>query len=133
MNRPSDRPFASAIRAEIEQTITMERIVFFDTDNKVREAVYPAEFESGELRRVRHRLEKEGVLKAVVHVSAHVFGAPRGHGPRTSVVEYLPTNQIYGYTYRPGTLQVSDDDTFEVAAQITKGLFENTGREEEEE
>jgi hypothetical protein len=92
---PDDAAFNRVLREEVEQTNHNERVIFIDTDNNVREAVYPSEFTTGVLQAVRQRLEDSGQLKAVIHISAHVLGGPGGRGPRTSVVEYLPTQEWY--------------------------------------
>lgn len=106
---------------EVEQTRPNERVVFIDTDNNVREAVYPSEFTSGVLQSVRKRLEDAGVLKGVVHISATTLGALDGHGPRTSVIEYLPSQQHFYLTVQPSRLTWVAEQP--AALQATQRLF----------
>jgi len=97
---PRDSAFNRVVQTEVMNAAPNERVIFIDTDNQVREVVYPSEFDSDALTSTRSRLEREGVLKAVVHVSATVFGTPAGTGPRTSVVEYLPDGQYYAIQWQ---------------------------------
>ena len=122
---PDDPAFNKVVRAEIEGTRADERVVFIDMQNEVREAVYPSEFSSGELLRIRTRLDGLGELKAVVHISATVLGDRDGHGPRTSLVEYLPTGQNYAaHLERPRMTWIRmDDKSSQQALAKSKRLF----------
>lgn len=127
---PRDRALNRLIDAEVEGTTPNERLIFVDTDNQIREVVFPSAFATGDHLVVRERLEKLGVLKAVVHISATVFGTPSGHGPRTSVVEYLPDGKYYATTYQPAISIRASKDDWQAAMQKTKKLFGNGGGEE---
>ena len=122
---PDDPAFNKAVRQEVDGSKPSEKVLFIDTENRIREAVYPSEFHTGHLQKTRKRLESTGDLKAVVHLSATVFGAPDGPGPRTSVVEYLPTGEYCAFTTEPAMFRWVSlrADT----ADITKQLF---GKEE---
>ena len=122
---PDDTPLNKVLRAEIEQTAKNERVIFIDTDNNVREAVYPSEFNSGVLQSVRKRLEDSGVLKAVVHISATSDGSPSGHGSRVSVIEYLPDQEYFFMRVQPPFGAWLPEDP--AALEATQKLF----REEE--
>lgn len=130
---PKDRALNKVVREQVEGTAPNERVLFIDTDNQVREAVYPSEFETGVLDQVRGRLERDGVLKAVVHISARVLGSPAGHGPRTTVLEYLPDGKFYGLVWQPPLMSKASDDAFASALEKTKHLFGNGERKERKE
>lgn len=121
---PSDRAFVRVVDDEITGTRSDERVIFIDTDNKIREVVYAPEFGNGELQRVRKRLEEFGVLKGVVHVSATVLGSRDGPGPRYSTVEYLPNSEIYvrSHIVRPA-VWVSQQEIIQAAIEATEVLF----------
>jgi hypothetical protein len=127
---PNDPTFNRAVDLQIEGSEPDERVVFFDTENKIREVVYASEFDNGVLQAVRKRLEDRGVLKAVVHVSATALGSRSGHGPRYSTVEYLPDGSYYVRAHRvvPSTW-VSKPEIIEAAVDATQQLF-NTEQEE---
>jgi hypothetical protein len=130
---PNDPALMRAIDQEIEHSVNDERVVFIDTENKVREAVYASEFKTG-LIPVRERLEKSGVLKAVVHVSATVLGSRTGHGARFTTVEYLPTGRYFvRQRIVPKSRWVSAQDLVDTAVDVTRALFEDDGEEEETE
>lgn len=128
---PDDRPFVKAMDEQIEGNSRQERVVFIDFDNEVREAVYASEF--AVLQDVRERLEKAGVLKGIVHVSAVVFGLPDGHGPRFSTVEHIPTGKRYvrQNVVRPA-LWVDAVEWVVTSLEATDRAF-RTGKEEDEE
>ncbi len=127
---PNDPSFNRAVDAQIEGNYPDERVVFMDTDDKVREVVYASEFGNGVLAAVRQRLEERGVLKAVVHISATVLGSRSGSGPRYSTIEYLPDGSYYVRAHRvvPSTW-VSKPEIIEAAVDATQQVF-NTEQEE---
>jgi hypothetical protein len=86
-----DPEFEKVLRVQVDLMNLTETFLFFDNNNEIRHAVYPSEFETGSLHRIREDLMKAGVLKAVVHVNAWVEGNPQGYGTRTTVVEHLPS------------------------------------------
>jgi len=124
---PQDGAFNKAVRVEIQGPVG-ERIVFFDHHNEVREAIYRSEFQSGELRRVRERLEEQGVLKGVAYISAHHLGLG---GPRTTVVEYLPDRSFHFILYTPPqTSWTTRTDDFESVQEQYQALFSEANGEE---
>jgi hypothetical protein len=127
---PDDAAFNKVVTAQIEGGEPDERMIFIDTDNRVREVVYASEFENGVLQSVRTRLEGRGVLKAVVHISATVLGTRSGHGPRYSTIEYLPDERYYvrQHIVRP-SVWVTKAELIETAIEATQSRFT---REEEE-
>jgi hypothetical protein len=135
---PKDPAFNRMLHHEIEGTRDEERIIFVDTDNRIREAIYPREFESGVLQVARQRLEGLGVLKAIVHVSAEVIGSPTGHGMRTTIIEYLPDEKEYTVIYQPNRFSWANpdelDDGYQKALTKYKHLFgqDEEGEEEQE-
>ena len=118
---PRDQAFNDVVRAEIEDANPNERVLFIDSDNRIRQAIYPSEYRV--LQDIRRHLEAEGVLKAVVHISARTIG---DHSPRTSVVEYLPGNRVYTTTYRPA-LMFWDRDTKQDVVESYQQLFREEG------
>lgn len=128
-NAPPDAPLRRAISSHIEGLTADESIGFYDTDNELREVIYSAEFETGEIQRVRNRLEDMGILKAVVHFAAEVKGARGGHGLRVSVMEYIPDGKWYGMLYQPNLMTWAHDSDFRDALEGSKELFGN-GKEE---
>jgi hypothetical protein len=126
---PDDPTFNRAVNAQIEGSEPDERVIFMDTENKVREVVYASEFGNGVLQNVRGRLEQSGVLKGVVHISAAVLGARDGHGPRYSTVEYIPDHQFYvrQHVIR-SSVWVTKSELIETAVEATQNLF--AGEEE---
>lgn len=124
---PQDGAFNKAVRVEIQGPVS-ERIVFFDHHNEVREAVYRSEFQSGELRRIRERLVKQGELKGVAYVSAHHLGTA---GPRTTVVEYLPDHSFHFIQYQPRKLRwASGKPDLESVQEEYQALFSEANGEE---
>jgi len=130
---PDDPSFNKAVNAQIEGSEPDERVIFMDTENRVREVVYASEFKNGVLQSVRTRLEKTGVLKGVVHVSAAVLGARDGHGPRYSTVEYLPDSRFYvrQHVIR-SSIWVTKSELIETAIEATQALYEGEEEEPEE-
>ena len=118
--RPKDQPLNRLIHQELEGSAPGEKMLFIDTENHIREAVYPKEFHTGELERVRERLEQAGELKAVVHIAAVALGH---HGPRVTYVDYLPDNWIYSIAWRPPLF--SWDPTDEETQEEFKKFFGN--------
>lgn len=121
----TDYALKTMIRDQIEGLSPDERVIFVDTDNEIREAVYPREFTSGVLAQVRERLDSQGVLKVVLHVSAWASGSPDGHGYRVSVVEYLPDHSYHGIWrhVEPSFWMDDDNENFRTALRRTKQLF----------
>jgi hypothetical protein len=121
---PDDQEFVSAVDKQIENNSMHERVVFMDHDNEVREVIYAKEFKNNHLQRERERLEKEGVLKGVVHIAATVLGKRDGHGPRLSTVEYVPNGQRYvrQHTISPA-LWMENQDLVDNALEATDAVF----------
>lgn len=128
---PDDPAFNKAVNAQIEGSQPDERMVFMDTENRVREVVYASEFDNGVLQAVRHRLEERKVLKAVVHISATVLGSRSGHGPRYSTIEYLPDGEYYvrQHIVRP-SIWVTKSELIEAAVEATQARFATNEEEE---
>jgi hypothetical protein len=127
---PDDPAFNTVVNHEIEGSYPDERMIFLDTDNRVREVVYASEFGSGAIQQVRSRLEKSGVLKGIVHVAASVpLGTRDGHGPRYSSVEYLPDGQFYvRQSVIHQSLWVEKTDLIQMTIEATRSVY---AREEE--
>jgi len=118
--RPKDTPLNRLIHQELSGSAPGEKMLFIDSENHIREAVYPKEFHTGELERVRERLETAGELKAVVHIAAIGLGH---HGPRITYVDYLPDNWVYSIAWRPPLF--SWDPTDEETQEEFKKFFGN--------
>jgi hypothetical protein len=96
-----DPEFEKVLRWEVDGVNPIQKVMFFDNENNVRQAIYAAEFESGSLRQVHEDLTKRGVLKAVVYVNCLFEGTPSGYGHRTTVVEYIPDQSWNTISHKP--------------------------------
>lgn len=129
-----DRAFVRAVDDQITGNHSDERVIFIDHDNRIREAIYAPEFKNGRLQAERDRLEKEGVLKGIVHVSAAVLGGDRTlAGPRYSTVEYLPNGQTYvrSHIVRPA-VWITQQEVIQVAIEATQAAFKREEDSDEE-
>lgn len=102
-----------------------ERMVFIDHGNKIRWEVYSPEFDAKVLGSVRDHLEKEGVLKAVIHVGA---GGIDQLGTSRTYVEYLPDEHLY--TLQVSPLKLSWVETNAEEEDDPGSLLENGGKED---
>ena len=114
---PDDPAFNRTVRQEISGTVG-ERVIFIDKNNQVLEAVYPVQFHTGEIERLRRQFEDQGVLKGIAHIAAEHLGET---GPRVTTVEYLPDGSWYGINYIPTQMHWGGD--FQDALAKTRALL----------
>lgn len=92
---PQDADFNRVVQKELDAP--SERVLFIDTENRIRYTVHRASFSDGVVRKIHHSLNKSGALKAVVHVARKV----KSDGTCVSYVDYRPDHQVYRYRWTP--------------------------------
>ena len=129
---PNDPAFMRIVDREISGSWSDERVLFIDNEDSIRMVIYASEFRDGRLKTERDRLENDGVLKGVVHISATVLGARNGSGPRYTTVEYLPDERYYVRQHIVrSAVWVTQNDIIQAATDATDHAF--SGEEEEPE